>query len=346
MDRLKMFLGLLICGVLAFGASRSFASVEEMQILVNTLVEKGQLTADEGKEVMKAVEKVSKQKEEKQKAEASKNTVKTLAADNLTLGGYVQGVYNQYGSNKTAANTFSIQRAVINLRGSVVDNVLYKIEADVSRGYDSKNNVNNLINEAWVKFAYLPQANLSVGQYFAPFSEEFNTSSADIDTILRSMVVTDLATQYERGLLVDGNLWSNRLYYGVAFSNGAFTNGSGGTGADVADNNNSKDVAGRVILTPFATDKDSPLSGLKIGASYQTGKETFPVAFATSGTVSGNMSRWGALLKYQWNNLKLQGEYINSKGPGLVNSSSSYDPGVSRNGWYALAAYTFRFITI
>ena len=63
MLRCKIFLILLISGLLIFGPAKGFASPEEMQILVNTLVEKGQLTQDEADAVMTAIKKHIPQQE-------------------------------------------------------------------------------------------------------------------------------------------------------------------------------------------------------------------------------------------------------------------------------------------
>ena len=141
MNSLKMFLGLLICGVLAFGASKSFASAEEMQILVNTLVEKGQLTADEGKELMKAVENSIKTERRKTEGRSvEKHGENCWPPRTSPVAGYVQGLYSQYGNNKPSNgsqfNQFSIGRAVIGIKGNVTDDVLYKLEVQVDQEED------------------------------------------------------------------------------------------------------------------------------------------------------------------------------------------------------------------
>ncbi|HOC02170.1 MAG TPA: porin, partial [bacterium] len=252
-SRLFIMTSMFLFGLFAFPLPQAQASKEEMYVILNMLVEKGYITQDESKEILSAIDNIDK----KQKEDTSKNIVKASVAENLNISGYIQGRYNAYEFSGTT-DEFTTKRAVIGLSGKVVDNVLFKAEIDTAKD-------NKLLNDAWIKLTYLPKANITVGQFKIPYSEEYLTSSSAIDTIERSLPVDSMATEFDRGIMVDANLFEKRFYYGVALVNG--------TGKNTSDDNSSKDVIGRIVLTPFANEKDSALSGLKFGLNYQTGTQ-------------------------------------------------------------------------
>ena len=307
---------MFLFGLFAFPLPQAQASKEEMYVILNMLVEKGYITRDESKEILSAIDNIDK----KQKEDTSKNIVKASVAENLNISGYIQGRYNAYEFSGTT-DEFTTKRAVIGLSGKVVDNVLFKAEIDTAKD-------NKLLNDAWIKLTYLPKANITVGQFKIPYSEEYLTSSSAIDTIERSLPVDSMATEFDRGIMVDANLFEKRFYYGVALVNG--------TGKNTSDDNSSKDVIGRVVLTPFANEKDSALSGLKFGLNYQTGTQNK----YTNRTRSYDRTRYGALVKYEIKNFKIQTEYLKQDYNHNPDATKP-DAEIESNGWYALMTYTF-----
>ncbi|HOQ81495.1 MAG TPA: porin [bacterium] len=315
-SRLFIMTSMFLFGLFAFPLPQAQASKEEMYVILNMLVEKGYITRDESKEILSAIDNIDK----KQKEDTSKNIVKASVAENLNISGYIQGRYNAYEFSGTT-DEFTTKRAVIGLSGKVVDNVLFKAEIDTAKD-------NKLLNDAWIKLTYLPKANITVGQFKIPYSEEYLTSSSAIDTIERSLPVDSMATEFDRGIMVDANLFEKRFYYGVALVNG--------TGKNTSDDNSSKDVIGRVVLTPFANEKDSALSGLKFGLNYQTGTQNK----YTNRTRSYDRTRYGALVKYEIKNFKIQTEYLKQDYNHNPDATKP-DAEIESNGWYALMTYTF-----
>ncbi|HON05901.1 MAG TPA: porin [Candidatus Ratteibacteria bacterium] len=315
-SRLFIMTSMFLFGLFAFPLPQAQASKEEMYVILNMLVEKGYITQDESKEILSAIDNIDK----KQKEDTSKNIVKASVAENLNISGYIQGRYNAYEFSGTT-DEFTTKRAVIGLSGKVVDNVLFKAEIDTAKD-------NKLLNDAWIKLTYLPKANITVGQFKIPYSEEYLTSSSAIDTIERSLPVDSMATEFDRGIMVDANLFEKRFYYGVALVNG--------TGKNTSDDNSSKDVIGRVVLTPFANEKDSALSGLKFGLNYQTGTQNK----YTNRTRSYDRTRYGALVKYEIKNFKIQTEYLKQDYNHNPDATKP-DAEIESNGWYALMTYTF-----
>jgi len=305
-SRIRMMFGGLIMFMLTLlPINQAHASKEEMYILLNLLVQKGVITAEESKEMLAAVENITK----KQKEDAAKNSIKTSAAENIKIGGYIQGRYDSYDfSGKN--DEFSLKRTRIGLSGKVIDNVSFKIEFDALKGKD-----NDLLTDAWIKMSYLPQFNITVGQFKLPFSEEYNISSSALDTIERSLPVNNLATEYDKGIMIDGNFIGGKIYYGVSLTNG--------TGGNKSDDNDNKDVTGRIVFAPWEG-SENVASGLKFGYGYQSGKQG-------TGANEKDRTRNDFMLKYQYKNLRMLAEYI---GQEEKNTSTT-----KKNGYFVQCAY-------
>jgi len=303
----KVFLPLIFLSLFLLPVNQAKASKEEMYILLNLLVEKGVITPEESKEMMAAVDNIVK----KQKEDSAKNSVKTSAAENIKIGGYLQSRYDVY-DYKGKNDEFTIKRARISLTGKIMDPVSFKIEFDTVKG---KNN--DLLTDAWVKLAYFPQFNITVGQFKLPFSEEYLISSSALDTIERSNVVGALATEYDRGIMIDGDLLNKAVYYGLAYVNG--------TGANTGEDNDSKDLVGRIAFSPWVSTQN-PASGLKFGFAYQTGEQNI-------GANKKDRVRHDIFLRYEYKNLKVLGEYINQE---LKSTSTT-----KSDGYFVQCAYEF-----
>ncbi|HOK79930.1 MAG TPA: porin [bacterium] len=301
-----MFCSLVMFTLTLIPVNKAHASKEEMYILLNLLVQKGVITAEESKEMLAAVENITK----KQKEDSAKNSIKTSAADNIKIGGYLQGRYDVYDYSGKR-DEFSIKRARIGLSGKVIDNVTFKIEFDATKGKD-----NDLLTDAWIKLAYFPQFNITLGQFKLPFSEEYNISSSAIDTIERSLPVNSMATEYDKGIMFDGNFANGKIYYGVSLTNG--------TGGNKSEDNDDKDVTGRIVFAPWAG-SERPASGLKFGYGYQTGKQD-------TGANQKDRTRNDFMLKYDYKNFKLLTEYIDQEEKAVSSTTK-------KNGWFVQCAY-------
>ena len=102
-----------------------------------------------------------------------------------------------------------------------------------------------------------------------------------------------------------------------------------GAGINVADSNEAKDIAGRLVLHPF--------KGFDIGASYYNGWDRW--ATGTPSVVANhNRTRLGEEVSYKYKLLSLQGEYIQGQDGDVTELNKKVVP-LNRNGWYALAGY-------
>lgn len=299
-----MFLFSLFCYL-----PKANAGKEEIYVLVNMLVEKGTITSEEGKEIMAAVDNIVK----KQKQDAEKNSVKTSAAKNIKIGGLIQTRYDAYEFNGKR-DEFNFRRVRTNLSGSIVDNVSFRMEFDLTKGKD-----NDLLTDAFIKFTNFPKANITLGQFKIPYSEEYLISSSALDTIERSLPVTRMSSEYDRGIMVDGDILEKVLSYGIAVVNG--------TGGNKTEDNDSKDIVARLVFSPWGKNENA-LSGLKFGAAYQSGEQK-------TGANKENRTRSDLMLKYQYKNFKALTEYLNQE-----TKKKGAQP-VKNAGYFVQLAYGF-----
>ncbi|MBI4777688.1 hypothetical protein HY792_02005 [Candidatus Desantisbacteria bacterium] len=96
-----------------------------------------------------------------------------------------------------------------------------------------------------------------------------------------------------------------KIEYAVGIFNGA--------GINVDDDNECKDIAGRILIFP--------IQDLSVGVSYYNGK---------SGAAETDKLRTGMELSYLINRLSIEGEYISGK-----------DGNLEEYGWYAQIGYKF-----
>jgi phosphate-selective porin OprO/OprP len=160
----------------------------------------------------------------------------------VELGGRVQFDYHATGNDARSltgtdlADRFLVRRARLDLSGQAFRWVDFKIEAELTEGVSLK--------DAYLDLRFLPQLRLRGGQFKVPFSREDLTSSRFIDFVERS-IINELSPAHDAGVMLHGELFGGVLAYNL----GAFN----GTGEDTADNNDGKDLAARLVLSPFAT---------------------------------------------------------------------------------------------
>lgn len=119
------------------------------------------------------------------------------------------------------------------------------------------------LEEAWVGVDLAGgDARLMLGRMKAPFNLEEVRSRRHIDFPAFS-IVNQLAPAEDHGVFVNGRAAGGLLEYGVAAYNG--------TGE--SDTNSSKDVAGRLMVHPFAGREDSVWRNLQVGIAGTYGDQ-------------------------------------------------------------------------
>jgi hypothetical protein len=225
------------------------------------------------------------------------------------LVGYIQPQFNAYffGSKDNGdaikPNTFLFKRARIGVVGSIPYDISYYVMAEFAPAAGGPQ-----LLDAFVTYAPLGKyAKFSLGQFKSPFSLELNTPCQALHTINRSTVVNNLASPFrELGFMVLGAVGKERdiFKYKVAILNG--------TGINNLDDNNNKDIAGRIAVLP--------LEWLEIGGSYRTGFYGTQTKDSTGAWAQRKRKRTAFDLTIKKWNFLLQGEYLIGKDIGEISS--------------------------
>lgn len=196
---------------------------------------------------------------------AGKNGFSLASADRsyvLALHGYVQGDGRFYvdDSKDTAVDTLLLRRARLIVDGTLGSLFEFRIAPDFGNG------------QAVVQDAYLdckPDTliNLRVGRFKTPFDIERLQSSAD--TCFTELGLPSALTPgYDLGAELYGFAAGGAVEYAAGVFNGV-PDGTDGNG----DANDNKDLAGRVMVSPFRNSDVAAINGLSVGAAASIGDQ-------------------------------------------------------------------------
>ncbi len=226
------------------------------------------------------------------------------------ISGYLQLLYNY--SEADRASSFSIKRVRLDLQGPIYRQwVDYRVQLEF---------VSPKILDAYIRIMPWQALNFQIGQNKIPFSfdnvDYVPLKLATIDypmSLQRLMGFSDLcglkATGRDMGLTLFGTLVKSKGRPVVEYRAGVYN----GAGINCADNNKSKDISARLVLTP--------LSGLRLSASGYWGE------CVLEGQKYAERTRYAGGVAYD-GDLFARAEYIWGK-TGTVKS----------DGWYAMAGY-------
>ena len=258
-----------------------------------------------------------------QEADAKRKSFPIVAGKTIQLSGFTQMRYQNL-EEKGKKSGFDIRRARLDLKGTISPYFGYRFQPDfagTSTGAFAK------LLDAYAEVKLADYFNLTIGQQKVALSYENQVSDNKYESIDRSQVVEALVA---RSKDVIGN--HNGRDIGVQASGSLFKIGDrpladyqvgvyNGAGINVsADNNQSKDVAARVIFHPVA--------GLDLGGSYYNGVGYYLVNATDKTARNKGRSRWGTELSYEWQNVSIRSEYLQGK-----------DNVITKAGYYVQAAY-------
>jgi phosphate-selective porin len=214
----------------------------------------------------------------------------------VKLSGYIQAreVYqNEIGL------TSSINRARLAASGSVIEGVTWRIQGEFRTGSVGTGRASVSLQDAYIRYAPKSWA-LQAGQFKTPFTREFITSLADIESADRSTVVDSLAPKRDIGLMGEYS------YRKASFWAGVFN----GEGQNVTTNPDST-----LLGVARAAVRVLPALSVAInGARY-----------------FGDSTRYGVDAAYEAGRATLKGEYIGQARDAI--------PGPDDWGWYGLGAF-------
>jgi len=258
--------------------------------------------------------------------------------------GFSVGVPPNTGASisTTASNQFFVRRARLIFSGEIAPKLGFKISSEFAP-------TSNTLQDAYVWADYIPYARITLGQFKPPFSlENYVDGIGDIPTINRALVsnmminaslkdtsLTRSSILRDMGVMVSGKYQTKvgGLPFGATYAVGVFN----GPGRGLADDNNTKDVVGRVTINPL-------VAGLNIGGSWATGK-THHTLTVPALVFNKDRDRWGAEIEYLPDfakGLKLRGEFMWDRryfSSYVSKTTSAFTRDTHTYGWYALAAY-------
>ncbi len=230
----------------------------------------------------------------------------------LTLSGYIHARYQNL-DEPGKIDGMDIRRVRLDLRSTVNSYWSYRLQTDFAGSPK--------ILDAYAECKINDYFNITAGQFKVPFSLENLTSSNKLEFIDRSQVVEAMVARgkdvignhngRDIGLQIGGSFLKYNEKPLFEYRLGIFN----GSGINCSDNNEQKDLAGRLMVHPF--------KGFDFGGGYYAG-------YAFWGQPSANVSRnrIGFEINYEFERFSLKSEYIKGS-----------DGTADRSGWYAQAGY-------
>ena len=250
------------------------------------------------------------------------------------ISGFVQGMYqaNLSDEGELVDNTFRMRRVRLSVDGKLSKTVSYKIQGDFVRS--------PMLVDAFIKYKPCNEFAIQIGQFKTPFTLESPINPVNLEIFDYGENVQQLggysdicgikAIGRDIGIMATGSLFpveknGETAYNIVDYAVGVFN----GNGVNVIDNNNRKDVVGRLEVHPGL--KDLTLSGSYYYGQYQTIDD------------HGTRNRWSAGVQYNDGKLVLRSEYFDgTTGYHTVDPEVSFiEQYRSSNGYYAVAGYNF-----
>lgn len=285
------------------------------------------------------------QKTEQEKTEKPK--------DGLTMpkiSGFVQGMYQANLSDKgdLLDNTLRMRRVRLSVDGKLSNTVSYKIQGDFTRS--------PMLVDAYVKYKPCREFAIQVGQFKTPFTLESPINPVNLEIFDYGEAVQQLvgykdvcgvgALGRDLGIMATGSLFpvenTNGYQYSIVdYAVGVFN----GNGANQLDNNNRKDLVGRLEVHPG-------LKALTLSGSYYYG--LYKGSSVSNAEVDkpyfdhGARNRWSAGAQYNDGKLVIRGEYINGKTgfqKDIIDAEANLiteDHFLNSNGYYGVIGYNFQ----
>jgi phosphate-selective porin len=229
-------------------------------------------------------------------------------------------------------NTLRMRRVRLSVDGNLSKTVSYKIQGDFTRS--------PMLVDAYVKYKPCREFAIQLGQFKTPFTLESPINPVNLEIFDYGESVQQLvgykdvcgvgALGRDLGVMATGSLFpvideDGYKYSIVDYAIGVFN----GNGANQLDNNNRKDLVGRLEVHPG-------LQNLTLSGSYYYGK------YYKDEENYGTRNRWAAGAQYNDGKLVLRGEYISGKtgyAPTVIPEDLGY---FNSNGYYGVVGYNFQ----
>ncbi len=219
------------------------------------------------------------------------------ASSGVKLSGYLQA---RETWQQDAGLTGTINRARLTAAGGIATDFTWRIQGEFRTGNVGTGKASVGLTDAYIRWKHR-DLGVQAGQFKTPFSREYWTSLADLETADRSAVVDSLSPKRDIGLMADYEIQRHATIYLGLFN---------GEGTNVTVNRDSTALGVvRVVVRPIPE-----------------------IAFGgNAARYFGDSTRFGADVNYEGPKLTLRGEYLAQARDSLG--------GTHDHGWAALAAY-------
>ena len=254
------------------------------------------------------------------------------------ISGFVQGMYQANLTDEgklmegDKASTFRMRRVRLSVDGKLSKTVSYKIQGDFVRS--------PMLVDAYVKYKPCNEFAIQVGQFKTPFTIESPINPVNLEIFDYGEIIQQLGGYKDVcgvgglgrdiGVMATGSfipmMKGESIDYNIIdYAVGVFN----GNGPVNTDNNNRKDIVGRLEVHPG-------LKAITLSGSYYYGK------YYKDEENHGTRNRWAAGAQYNDGKLVLRGDYVGGK-TGYVPTVIPEDLGYfNSNGYYAQAGYYFQ----
>jgi phosphate-selective porin OprO/OprP len=258
----------------------------------------------------------------------------------LQIGLLVQadGRFAAPDDNAQFIDTFAIRRLRPYLRGRLLRRFEFYLNPDFAGGA-------LVVQDAYFDTIFSPAFRIRAGKGKHPFGMERLHSASNLLFIDRALP-TALAPNRDLGVQLLGDVKGGVFSYLAGVMNGVADGGS----ADV-DTNDGKDVSARFIFRPFTRNIASPLRGLGVAVSGNTGNQSGAAAlpsfrtqtlqqpylsYATGAVASGRRTRYSPQLFFFRGPFGGWAEYVHTEVP-VTRDGVSDD--ISAHAWQLAASW-------
>jgi len=232
------------------------------------------------------------------------------------------------------SNTFFLQRVCVNFDGKLTEKLSYRVGGDFVR--------QPALTDAYLKYTICDAFTIQAGQMKTPLSIEnafnpaFDCELFDYATVIKQLTgyedgITGIgALGRDIGVMISGSLFKVENKKGESFDLVDYKIGVfNGNGINIKDNNNRKDIIGRIDFHPW-------IKELTITGSYQNGE------YINDSVRKGDNNRWSAGIQYKSDRIVFRTEYIGGK-TGYMDYDilNPENKPFNSTGFYATAGYWF-----
>jgi len=173
------------------------------------------------------------------------------------LGGLIETDFRYFTNSDEGICTFLIRRARLYATGVIDDIFGYMLMPQWDNGKAG-------LHFVWIETVTPESIRFRMGLFKEPFSLEALYTEFYWDFVSWSLGTMNFLQIEDLGAMLFGKTWKKRLEYGFGVFNGRGT---------ALDNNQSKELVGRIVLQPFATWTYFLMKELYIGVSGSTGRQ-------------------------------------------------------------------------